>query len=154
MAATTNSLQFSLGSEKETEQLVQHVVSLWEKGLHGSTLILVGYLSSCRDMYHLFTSFSFFSLCVGVKGDLLLANHQALGLSERPDWHLVVLMAYADGLIEDQQHRRALVSPTRERERERIILCALTFISAFLFILCVCSITIRSRQRCWHRLNM
>ena len=47
----------------------------------------------------------------------MLANHQTLGLSEHPDWHLVVLLAYADGLFEDQQHRRALVRATRERKR-------------------------------------
>ena len=55
--------------------------------------------------------------CVGGQGDLLLANHQTLGLSEHPDWHLVVLLAYADGLFEDQQHRRALVRSMRERRR-------------------------------------
>lgn len=43
------------------------------------------------------------------QGDLLLANQQTLRLSEHPGWHLVVLLAYADSLFEDQQHRRALV---------------------------------------------
>lgn len=79
--AGVSSLASSLCNEKETEQLVQQMLSLWERGMHGSTVIL---------------------------GELLLSNQRALGLLLHPDWHLSVLLAYADGLFEDQQHRRAL----------------------------------------------
>ena len=41
---------------------------------------------------------------------MLLANPQALGLLSHPKWHLAVLLAYADGLMADQQYERAVVS--------------------------------------------
>ena len=43
------------------------------------------------------------------KGDLLLANSTSLGLQSHPEWHLSVLLSYANSLCEDLQYRRAVV---------------------------------------------
>lgn len=39
--ASISSVATSLCNEREAEQLVQQMLSLWEQGLHGSTIILV-----------------------------------------------------------------------------------------------------------------
>ena len=108
MAATSSNVS-SLCNEKETEQLVQYILSLWQQGMHGSTIILVS--TSLHNLPIRLRKKGPHGSCFPrfIQGDLLLANQQALGLSVRPDWHLGVLLVYADGLFEDQQYRRALV---------------------------------------------